>query len=101
MRCETSSVRLRAQLAIGARHSGGSRHPCDPLAENGLACAEGGENLLGDPFACEADLLAEQRRLAVGDVAIGQADAQYPNLEMKPVALEPVLRVLLRGGLVS
>jgi hypothetical protein len=41
------------------------------LARNGLARGDRGEDLLGDCLAGEADLIADQRRLAVGDVAVG------------------------------
>src|SRR5512147_1087120 len=47
------------------------------LAENGLAGAQSGEHTLGDGLTGEADLLAEQRRLAVRDVAVREADPQH------------------------
>jgi hypothetical protein len=40
------------------------------LAERVLAAAERGQHPLGDRLAGEADLLAQERRLAVGDVAV-------------------------------
>ena len=46
------------------------------LAEDRLARTERRQHALGDGLAGEADLLAEQGRLAVRDVAVGQTDTQ-------------------------
>src|SRR4249919_3981873 len=49
------------------------------LAEDGLAAAERGQDPLGDGLSGEADLLAQEGRLAVGDIAVGEPDSQHPR----------------------
>lgn len=51
-----------------------------PLRDaRGLAIEDRGPHALGDLLASEADLRVQQGRLAVGDVAVWQADAQDPH----------------------
>jgi hypothetical protein len=47
--------------------------------ERAATLVHGGLDALGDPLGGEADLLVQERRRAVGDVAVGQADAQDPG----------------------
>ena len=67
------------RLAQGpAPRRGPPPHPrLSASARDGLARADLAEHALGDVLAGEADLLAQQRGLAVGDVAVGEADAQH------------------------
>ena len=66
-------------------------------AENGLARAERRQHPLGDRVAGEADLLADQRGLAVGDVAVGQPHAHHAGT-LAPALGEGVLGVLEHAG---
>jgi hypothetical protein len=67
------------------------------LAENGLARAERGEDLLGDVLAGETDLLAQERGLPVRDVAVGKPDAEDAGAPVLACG-EGVLDVLEDGG---
>ena len=64
--------RLTGSRAQGAGAGGG-------LRGDAVAGAQRSQHPLGDGLAREADLLAQERRLAVGDVAVGQADRGRPG----------------------
>ena len=81
-------VRDRAEPALRARHRTRRPSPCaDPDRSRGRATPatravhHGGLDALGDALGREADLVVQQRGRAVGDVAVGQADAQDPRRE--------------------
>src|SRR6266511_4827395 len=54
------------------------------------------EHALRDGLARKSDLLAQERRLAVGDVAVREADAHHPRPRLR--LDEGVLEVLEDGG---
>src|SRR5262245_9536617 len=66
-------------------------------ADDCLAGADRGEDSLGDGFAGEADLLPQQRRLAVRHVPIRQADAHDRGACLLPSG-EGLLYVLEHSG---
>ena len=90
----TQATGGRAALAR-QRSPGGAKSatPASGLPRGQGAARYGRQRALGDRLGRQADLLAQERRRAVGDVAVGQADAQHAR-----VSQQVGIRELLEHG---